>query len=514
MYDAIVIGSGINELTLAAYLAQARAKVLVLEEAATIGGPAATIEIAPGFRAEPCAESAGWIAPRIVKELGLAEHGLDVETSDPTVVVPSEDGGEPFVLYREMERSIESIKKRSPADAGKFEAFSARMARLAGFLESLYTTDAPRLMSEGAGDMLTLMGHGLRLRRLGKVDMVELLRTLPMSLSDLLDDWFETDALKSAIAAGGLANLFQGPRSQGTCFSMLHHVIGRPQGAFRARTVCKGERGHLGAVLAGAAKQLGVEMRAGAPCEVRVKDGRASGVVVKGGEAIDARVVVSGADPRRTFLRLLDPSELEPEFVRAVRNVKLRGIRAFVHLALGELPALPGAPDLGGVLSIAPTLDHLEHAYDDAKHGRVSANPFLEATVPSLKDPSLAPAGKHVLSVAVQYVPFASPAEGLGDRVVETLARHVPNLRGAIEGRLVLLPRDFESRFGLTEGHLYQGELTLDQILFMRPIPGFAHYATPLEGLFLCGAATHPGGALPGLSGANAAREVLKALRE
>jgi len=517
-FDVIVVGSGVNELTAACYLAKAGQRVLVLDPRPEIGGVAAFQEICPGFRLEVSPSSSGWFWPKIAKDLDLA---VSQEWSDPTVVSLNPNG-EPLVLWREMERSRDEIKKHSPADAGKWDAFCALMHRLAGFLENLYTQSPPRLMSSQAVDLLMLVRLGYRLRQLGKVDMIELLRTLPMSAQDLLDHWFESELLKGTLGATGVTNTFQGPRSGGTCFVALHHLVGRPAGAFRARTVLKSETGHLPSVLANAANRLGVEVRTGVAAKIAIEDGAATGVVLDSGETIAARTVISGADPRKTFLELCDPTELGPEFLRAVKNVKMRGVRAMVHLALGELPKFRGTPADGsllrGVVSLSPSLDHLEHAYDDAKHGSVSAAPYLEATIPSLNDPGLAPAGKHVMSVAVQYTPYrlkegawdGPRADALADKVVATLTEYAPNLKGAIVGRRVYTPKDLEDGFGLTEGNLYGGELTLDQILFMRPIPGWAHYATPIQRLFLCGDSNHPGGALPGLAGANAAREIGK----
>lgn len=529
--DAIILGSGPNELVAACYLAKAGQSVTVLERRPELGGTAAFHDIMPGFRLEISPPSLGWVSPKIVKDLALEGLDLETEWTDPTVLTPRLDGP-PLVLWRDLAKSREEIKKHSPADAEKWEPFCIRMATLAGFLETLYTQEPPRIMGRGPGgratgqnqlgDLFNLMAVGLRLRRLGKIDMVELLRTLPMSVQDLLDDWFECEVLKGTIGAGGITNLLQGPRSAGTCFVMLHHLVGRPAGAFRARTLVRNERGHLIHALGLAAKRLGVETRTNAGAKVTVKDGRAVGVVLDSGEEIAARFVVSGADPRTTFQKLVDPTELEPELNRAVQNVKLRGVRAVVNLALGELPAFSGvAKDsaaLHGVISVSPSLDYLEHAYDDAKHGGISKGLFLEATIPSLSDPSLAPAGKHVMSVAVQYAPYhlregkwdGPTKEALADRVVATLSEYAPNLKAAVLGRAVYTPPDLEESFGLAEGHLYGGELTLDQILFMRPVPGFAYYRSPLEGLFMCGDACHPGGGLPGLAGANAAREILK----
>jgi phytoene dehydrogenase-like protein len=521
--DVVVVGSGPNELVAACYLARAGRKVIVVEGRARFGGVAALEDVIPGFRVEPCPPGSGWVSPRIAKDLGLAAHGLELEWADATVFAPRI--GEPSLcLWRDMARSRESIAQHSSADAQKWDAFSTRMARLAGFLETLYGHEPPRIMSGEMGDLFTLLGMGLRLRRLGKVDMIELLRTLPMSVQDLLDDWFESELLKAAIGAGAIANIQQGPRSAGTCFVLLHHLVGRPLGGFRARTIVRNERGHLVDVLVRAAEKLGVELRSSAPvARIQVVDGRATAVVLESGEEIAARVVLSGADPRRTFFDLVDPVELEPEFARAVKNVKLRGVRAVVNLALDGLPAFAPAPPegaLSGVISIGPDLVYLERAYDDAKHGGISRSPVLEATIPSLADPSLAPPGKHVMSVAVQYSPYRLRRDGaqwddatrdaLADRVVALLSEYAPNLGGLVLGRKVWTPPDLERDFGLGEGHVHGGEATLDQILFMRPIPGCAHYRTPIAGLFLGGDSTHPGGALPGLAGANAAREIGK----
>jgi phytoene dehydrogenase-like protein len=521
-HDVIVLGSGPNELVTACFLAKAGRRVLVLEPRDTAGAAAALREIAPhakGFRLDVAEAMSGFVSPKVVADLGLSAFGFEASWPPACVVTPRL-GDSALVLWRDMAKTRASIEKHSAADAGKWEPFCTRMTRLAGFLETLYTQEAPRLMSEQAGDLVSLLTTGLRLRRLGKVDMIELLRTLPMSVQDLLDDWFESDVLKGTIGAGGITNILQGPRSAGTCFVMLHHLVGRPPGAFRSRMVVKSERGHLMTALGVAAKKLGVEIRTNAPAKVIVKNGRAMGVVLRSGEELHAQAVVSGADAKTTFRDLVDPIELSPEVNRAVGNVKLRGARAFVLFALGELPKLSGVPAeaLGGTISISPSLDYLERAYDDAKHGGVSSSPYLEATIPSLADPSLAPPGKHVMSVAMQYAPYhrkdrawdATAKDELADRVATILEQLAPGFTSSIVARAVHSPLDLEERFGLREGHLYGGELGLDQILFMRPLPGFAHYRTPIERLFMCGDACHPGGALPGLAGANAAREILK----
>ena len=521
-YDVIVIGSGLNELVAAGLLAKAGRRVLVLEAGAALGGATVTEELAPGFRVDACAHDVGWLSPRIVQALELERHGLTLLESEVTSFTPTTDGA-PLLLWRDQARTVEGIGRRAPADAGKWPEFAARMGRLAGFLEHAYSTAPPRPVSTRPANLLALLGAGLKLRGLGQAGMVELLRVFPMSVADVLDEWFTDDVLKGTLGASGIAHLCQGPRSGGTAFLMLHHHVGRPAGCFRARTTARGGIGGLVDALAAAARRWGAEIRTGADVvRILVRDGRATGVALRGGEELTARVVACGADPRRTFLDLVDPAESDPEFLRAVRHIKSRGVWAKVNLALDGLPdfpALPGdGPHLRGVISISPSLNYLERAYDAAKHGGVSARPYLEAVIPSLADPGLAPAGKHVMSVHVQFAPYRlkdgawtdARREALGDSVVRLLAEYAPNLPGLIRHRQVLTPVDLEAQYGLPEGQLYQGELALDQALFMRPVPGWAHSKTPVDGLYLCGAGSHPGGGIAGGAGALAAKVILK----
>ena len=521
-FDSIVLGSGINELVAATALGRAGRRVLVLEQAGDPGGATVTEELEPGFKVDTALHDAGWLPSWIAGELGLERDGLELVRSDVTCFAPGADG-QALVLWRDQAKTIESLRGLSPADASEWPAFAARMSSLAGFLEAAYSAPPPRPVSTRPGDLFAMLGLGRRLRGLGRTGMVELLRSLPMPAADLLNEWFEHDLLKGALGASGITHLFQGPRSAGTAFVMLHHHVGSPTGCFRGRTTARGGIGGLVRVLANSARRSGVEIRTGVAVErILVREGRAVGVVLAGGEEIGATSVASGADPRRTFLDLVDAAECEPEFLRAVRHLKFRGVWAKVNLTLDGLPsftALPGGgPHLGGVISISPSLDYLERAFDDAKHGGVAKRPYLEAVIPTVSDPSLAPQGKHVMSVAVQFAPYklrdgawdAARRDALGDAVVNLLAEYAPNLPGLIRKRQVLTPADLEQRFGVAEGNLYQGELTLDQVLFMRPLPGWAHYATPIEGLHLCGASAHPGGGIAGAAGALAARSMLK----
>jgi phytoene dehydrogenase-like protein len=528
-YDAVVIGAGLNGLVAAAYLAKAGQRVLALERRSVVGGTVVTEEVFPGFRFETCRHDTGWISPRIISDLKLKRHGLELVDVDASVFAPHPGGGrnDYLLLHHDPQRSAALIRKHSPADADKWPKFADRIGRLAGFLKAAYASAAPAIDATSFGDLLALAGLGARLRVLGKTEMVELLRTVPMSVGELLDDWFETDALKGVIGARGVTGIMQGPRSGGTAFVLLHHQVGRPVGAFRAPWAVRGGVGSLAHALGAAATSFGAEIRTGVEvARVDTKGGQAVGVVLRNGDEIAARRVVSGADPRRTFLELCDPSRLEPDFVRAVRNFRYRGGWAKVNLALGTLPTFSalregGETTLRGTIAISPSLNYLERAYDDAKYGRISERPYLEVRIPSLADATLAPPGRHVMSIEVQYAPYHlrdgdwddRARDALGDRVIETLATYAPDLPGAVLHRQVLTPRDLENVFALTEGHTYHGELTLDQILFMRPVAGWSRYRTPVEGLFLCGSGTHPGGGIAGGAGANAAREVLKDLR-
>ncbi|MGH7675622.1 MAG: phytoene desaturase family protein, partial [Gemmatimonadales bacterium] len=491
-HDAVVIGAGVNGLVAAWRLAAAGRRTLVLERRERVGGTLVTEEIAPGFRVDAARHDVGWIPAPVARALAARSPGLVLVRPDPAIVVPLADG-EALSLSPDPAKSAAAIRRHSPRDAERWPAFARLRTRLSGFIESLYSAPPPRVPGEGFGDLVALARLAVRARRLGAADMIELLRTVPMPVADLLDDWFEHDALKGAVGAAGIKGILQGPRSGGTAFVLLHHGVGG------GAVVVRGGVGTLSDALAALAKEAGAEIRIGvAVKEITIRGGRATGVVTSGGEEIAARVVVSGADPRATLLGLVHPIHLDPEVARAARHIRFRGAVAKVNLALDRLPAFRGVPDggLAGAITIAPTLDYLERAYDDAKHGRRSERPFLEVRIPSVVDPGLAPAGKHVASIWVQYVPYSGEREAgsgergadVGDITMRLLEDYAPGIGRLVLHRQVLTPADLEARFGLTEGSLYHGELGLDQILFMRPLGGWARYRTPIAGLYLCGA--------------------------
>jgi phytoene dehydrogenase-like protein len=477
----IVIGESADGLVAAHLLARAGRRVLVLER-----------------RAENDSwPDEGWIQSRVIRALDLDRHGLRVERSDPWIAAPLPSGGR-LELWHDMAKSVEAIRRVSPKDAAKWPEFCARLARLASLLEVLCLSPPPDLLTTKAGELVRLAGLGLRVRRLGKTGMVDLLRLLPMSARELLDDWFESDALKGILGALSVRHLKQGPRSGGTVFNLLHHHVGSPPGVFRPAV------SNLTRVLAA---MPGIEIRRGAGvARVMVHDARVTGVVLAGsGEELGAVAVVSCADPRRTLLQLVDPGWLDPEVVRALQRIKRRGV-AFRVTAEAERP--PGF----GTLAIAPSLTYVERAYDDAKYGRISRQPILEARARGVD-------GGHLIEVHAQYAPYAL-ADGswdarrraeLGELVMRTLADQVPEMRNDASPT-VLSPRDLEERHGWPEGHAYHGEMTLDQVLYMRPIPGWSRYRTPIAGLYLSGPGTHPGGAIPGAAGALAANTVVKDL--
>jgi phytoene dehydrogenase-like protein len=407
-------------------------------------------------------------------------------------------------------------------DAEAYDEYARAMVDMARFVKPILSMVPPDPLSLDPAGLARLFGLVQRFRGLGRLDQHNLVQLMTMSATDLLDQWFETDVLKATMSASGIIGTFLGVRSPGTAYVLLHHYMGEIDGAFRSWGFSRGGTGAISMAIAGAAREAGVEIRVEAPVErIKVQGGRATGVVLPGGDELDAPVVLSSLDPHRTFLKLLEPGVLDDEFLEEVRRYKLRGSSGKVNLALDALPefkCLPGpGAHLRGALSISPSVEYMERAYDDAKYGDFSRRPYVDMVIPSLTDPSVAPPGKHILSCFVQYAPYTlregtwdEKREAFGDAVVDTIAEYAPNLKDVILHRQVLTPLDLEREWGLTEGNIFQGELSLEQLFFLRPVPGWARYRTPVRGLWMCGSATHPGGGIMGAPGRIAALELLK----
>jgi phytoene dehydrogenase-like protein len=523
--DVVIIGAGHNGLVTSFYLARAGLTPLVLERLPRVGGAATTGEFHPGFKCSTLAHTSGPILPRIAKEMQLERHGLAMISPDVRVFAPSPDG-RALLLESDASKCAQNIGEFSKADAAKYREFSQVLARYVNFSSQLLALTPPEIDHPSPEDVWRLFRAGRNLRSLGKRDMMRLLRWGPMAVADLVSEFFETELLRAVIAARGIFGTAMGPWSAGTAAHLLLRAAADPHPAGTA-SFPRGGLGALTQTMAAAAQQAGAEIRTGAEIErILVKNGAITSVALVGGEEIAAKVLISNADPRATFLKLIDPVHFSPDFLVKMQHYRCPGTVAKINLALDGLPTFTalrnGAPEaaLGGRVHIGPEIDYLERAFDDSKYGEFSRAPYLEITIPSILDPSLAPTGKHVMSIYMQFAPYrlknhdwSSERDALCDTVVRTLSAYAPNLGNLIVGRQVITPFDLEKTYGLTGGHIFHGELALDQLFTMRPLLGWARYRTPLKGLYLCGSGTHPGTGLTGASGFNAAREILKDLR-
>jgi len=519
-YDAIVIGGGHNGLVNAAYLARAGKKVLCLERRYVLGGAAVTEEIIPGFKFSVFSYVVSLLRPEIIRDLDLPRHGLEILPLDGTFTpLPSGD-----YLWRvnDHAKTRREIERHSKLDAEAYEEFGKSMVQMCRFVKPILGMIPPDPTSLDPRDLKKLAFLGKRFQSLSSEDRYNLVQLMTMSAADFLDQWFETDCLKATMSASGIIGTFLGIRSPGTAYVLLHHYMGEIDGAFRSWGFSRGGTGGISNAIGSAARELGVEIRTEAPvAKILVKDGIAGGVVLESGEEIHASVVSSSVDPRLTFLNFIDSRELPGDFLDEVRLYKFRGSSGKVNLALDGLPEFKALPGFGrhlrGAMSISPSMEYMERAYDQAKYGEFSRRPYIDMVIPTLTDPSVAPPGKHILSCFVQYAPYKLASgtwdeqrEAFGNTVIDTIAEYAPNIKDIIVGKQFITPLDIERTTGLSEGNIFQGELSLEQLFFLRPAAGWAKYRTPIKKLYMCGSATHPGGGIMGAPGRLAALEILK----
>jgi phytoene dehydrogenase-like protein len=525
----VLIGGGHNGLITAFYLAKGGFKPVVLERREMVGGGAITEEFHPGFHASTLAHTLGPLRADIARDMQLERFGCEILRPDPRVFAPTPDG-RALLFYDDHAKTSGGIAHLSAKDAQKYTQFAAALEQTAAVFGQLLSITPPAIDAPTPEDFWNLFKSGRSIRGLGKKGIFDLLRWGPMAVADFAAEFFETELIRAAIAARGIFGTALGPWSAGSTAVLLLRAAAdsHPVGS---ASFPRGGLGSFTRALAESAREAGVEIRTDAEVRhIRLKDGAVNTLVLAGGEEIPADAVVSGVDPKRTFFHLLDPSQLDPTFALRIRNFRANGTVAKVHLALGDLPSFSAltdaiAPDgflkaLSGRIHIGPEIDYLERAFDASKYGEFSAAPYLDVTIPTLLDPSLAPGGKHVLSAYVQFAPFKlregnwdTRRDLLGRTVINTLAAYTPNLANLVEAVQVITPQDLETSYGFTGGHIFHGELALDQLFTMRPVLDWARYKTPVRGLYLCGSGTHPGNGLTGASGANAAREIIRDLR-
>jgi phytoene dehydrogenase-like protein len=521
-FDVLIVGGGHNGLVAAAYLARAGRSVLVLERRACLGGACVTEEIWPGYKVSTLAYLCSLLQPQIIQDLELKRFGLHLYPKNPAFFTAFPDGRHLF-FWQDMAATQRELARFSPHDARHYPAFEQELAHLATWVEGLLLRTPPNIVRRTWRDYLALGRLGLETLRYGDAHLVRLIKIMTQSVRAYLDERFESDEIKATLATDGVIGTNGGPSTPGTAYVMLHHVMGGATGTRGLWGFVRGGMGAISEAIAAAAQSCGASLRTQSTvARVLVRRGRAYGVVLDSGEEIHARVILSNADPKVTFLQLVEPAELEEDFRRAVENIRMHGCNIKINLALDTLPdftAYPGAhlgPHHGATMHICPSMDYVDRAWEEAQAGQPSSQPLLEITIPTAYDETLAPPGKHIMGIFVQYAPYSlrhgdwdQCKEQFADRCIEVLAEYAPNIRQAILHRQVLSPLDLECHYTLTGGNIFHGDMTLDQLFCMRPLAGWAQYRTPVHGLYLCGAGTHPGGGVMGAPGYNAAREVL-----
>lgn len=523
-YDAIIIGGGHNGLVTAGYLARAGLKVIVLERREVVGGACVTESPWPGFKVSSLSYLCSLLQPRIIRELELEEFGFHIYPKDPSFFTAFPDGRHIF-FFQDQQQTCEQIAKFSRRDAEYFPRYEHELEQLAEWVESLLLETPPNIINRRFDDLKKFGQVGLKTLKLGDECLKRLFKIQTQSVRDFLDERFESDHIKTTLATDGVIGTNGGPSTPGTAYILLHHVMGGAAGPRGLWGFIRGGMGAISQALAASAQSRGAVIRTNA--EVRnilISGGQAVGVALENGDELRARVVISNADPKRTFLSLVDRSDLDAEFRREVENIRCHGSAVKINLALDGLPNFTSFPTSGlglphkTTMHVCPSMGYLDRAWEEAAQGRPASRPMLECTIPTAYDDSIAPPGKHIMCIFAQFAPYRlSDAQWdddlknrFADRCLDALADYAPNIRDIILHRQVISPLDMEREYGLTGGSIFHGDMTLDQLFFMRPVAGWAKYRTPVQNLYLCGSGTHPGGGVMGAPGYNAAREILK----
>ena len=528
--DVLIVGGGHNGLVTAGYLARRGLKVTVLERRALVGGACVTEEVWPGYKVSTLSYLCSLLQPQIIRDLELARYGYHIYPKDPSFFTAFPDGRHIF-FFQEMQKTVEQLAKFSPRDAAYYPQYEEELAKLAEWVETLLMQTPPNIVRRRFEDLLALGKFGMQGLKLGDEGLVRMVKVMTQSVRDFLDERFESPEIKTTLATDGVIGTNGGPATPGTAYILLHHVMGGAAGARGLWGFIRGGMGAISESLAASARAHGATIRTDAAVsQILVRDGQAVGVVLENGEELRASVVVSNADPRRTFLGLIEDRHLPGDFLNSIRNFRSEGCSVKINLALDALPNFTAYPNRSDheinlphrtTMHICPSMDYIDRAWEDAKQGRPSRDPMLECTIPTAYDDSIAPAGKHIMCIFAQYAPYSlrdavwdqALKDRFADRCIDALADYAPNIRDIILHRQVISPLDLEAEYGLTGGNIFHGEMDLDQFFFMRPVAGWAKYRTPIHNLYLCGSGTHPGGGVMGAPGYNAAREILRDLK-